>query len=374
MWGPLEQIGQHTRQKQWRTSLLPFLAGSAYLTLLWHGIAADSKQLLVVFLYALSSVGFAMTGYLINEWSDVNQDRRSGKANRLSGIPIGTRASLLTVALAVALLPWSALPSDRLSWLLIASELTLLGLYSFPWPRLKSVPLISNLVDAAYAYTVPVWLTVHTFSITAGAEMPTWLPALLAAVTFTGIRNILIHQCDDMLHDRKAGMTTLPQLLGIRVTGIAIASVRLVELTLNLLVSFIVFNHWPVVGIVMALGWSSLTLFVLLRAQALSVGRHSIDHFGQIVLPLFFLGTLVWSCPLWAVLVPVHLIALVPPYVYQESAIRFRRHVPPMVNRIRVMAGRAVNIMIYILFRLFGVDLRKEQTDALGYLRGKFKG
>lgn len=378
----LRKVSQAVRKEDWQYSLLPALLGLTYLWVWWFGLHSEPSTVLMLILFAFSAVGFAALGYLINETFDVKQDALAGKKNRVAPLSYLVRATLFTTAALVAFVPWRWLPSDNLTWWLLLGELVCLLAYSAPFPRLKDIPFVAEILDMAYAYLIPAILSLHTFSgIGVLYSYHTWQLLLLMGVALTGIRNIVIHRLNDRENDRRSGLLTLPILLGRKRVSVLIAVLIIGECVCTFFALLLPLTERSSAFVLLAV----FVLFILwqffsgqkrLHSVAVDAQRwmHLPDPFPQRILPLLMLALLSMDQPYWIIGLVAHAGLFLPNHVFQEMAILFRRHVPPMVNSTKVVIGRIINLLIYFLFRLFGVDLRKEQTDALGYLRAKFKG
>ena len=375
-------ISRVVRKEDWQYSLLPFLLGLTYLWVWWFELHSNPSTFLMLIFFAISAVGFAALGYLINETFDVEQDTIAGKKNRMVPLSYPVRAIIFLLAAFMAFVPWCWLPSNNLTWWVLISELVCFLVYSAPFPRLKDVPIVAEILDMAYAYLIPAILSLHTFSgIGSPYSYQIWQWLLLVGVALTGLRNILIHRLNDRENDQRSGLLTLPILLGTGWASVLVAALVVIE-------SFCYFSAllllWTERSSALAI-LTAYVLFILLRfffkrissnAAAVSTERwmHLLDPFHQMIFPLLMLLLLAIDQPYWIIGFLIHAGLFLPDHVFQKMVILFRRHVPTTVNKMRVIIGRIVNLLIYLLFNAFGVNLRKENTDALGYLRAKFKG
>jgi 4-hydroxybenzoate polyprenyltransferase len=149
-------------------------------------------------------------GHLINDWFDIEADRRAGKRNVLAPLGPLRRSILVFGFLALAALPWLFLPRNRVNLVALAAEALLLTIYAAPPLRLKERPE-GVLADALYGYTVPFVITWATFGKPLAAPD---LLVLLAWVTLVGLRSILNHQLLDLDNDALSGVRTLAWRIG----------------------------------------------------------------------------------------------------------------------------------------------------------------
>jgi 4-hydroxybenzoate polyprenyltransferase len=382
----LQRISESSRSRDWRLSLLPFIMGCVYLWI-WHfKLPLSGGTLLLITLSLVTATGFAALGYLINEFFDQKHDALAGKANRLTPLSVPMQGGVLLAAILAAFSPWFWLPADGLSWCLIGTQLGLFLLYSLPFPRLKAVPVVSNLVDMGYAYVVPMALSFHTYALYSDGNTRLWFYALLATVALVGFRNILVHQVNDVFNDRRAGMRTLPQVLGPKGTAIALIVLLGAEVSAFLLFGFLLASAEPwmsAIPVFFSIFCAGRVVHlrdkIALRFIPLEEVRHLTDPFYQLVFPTILLFALAVSQPWWMLLLLLHGTALMPWYLFKDAFRAMRAVVPQMrrlmwllVAHVRHWASCMVNYPIYWGFRLFGIDLIREQRSALDFLRSKF--
>lgn len=334
-----------------------------------------------------TTTGFASLGYLINEVFDIRTDLMAGKSNRLAGLSIGYLGVLFGLSISVTLLPWLSLPANKLSYILISAELGSFLLYSLPFPRLKQLPIVSNLLDAAYAYIIPLALSFHTFSLFkpgSNNPQPVFIYLLLLVVALVGFRNILIHQVDDVFNDKRSGLRTLPTLLGptnttylimILLAGEVVITLAWILLMCSLSYLFII--------------W--LTAYLLLLAMRLiripenfnihffSIipYRHLTDHVHQIAFPFFTIimaTAFTWQ---WIFILPFHLLLVLPPIVWSpvKNALNSFIAVFPHYFQQCVIypSTLIVNYTIFFSFLLVGINLKTRRQSAWQVISGLFK-
>jgi len=371
-----------TRAGDWRTTLVPFVLGCVYQWLWWFGIAPGVASVRLVVLSLVTTVGFAAFGYVLNEWCDIADDARAAKPNRLAFVPPWQRATVLFAALLLALTPWAWLPSNALSWVLISAQFGCFLVYSMPFPRLKLTPPLAVLLDAAYAYVLPLWLSFHTYALFAREGYATWVFPLLGAAAVIGVRGILLHQVDDVMNDARSGILTLPRVLGPSATSWAVLVLLLVEVMLfTLFLSTMVMRSDRSLAVVLPLlylGHVGVGLWkgragLSMRFLSIIPQRHLTDQFYQSSFPLAVLALLVFQHPLWCGIVPLHLLLLVSrEKLGQWRTVTLQMAVSMYYGVFRRTLNASINYSIYMLFLLFGVNLKVEKTSALGYLRGRF--
>ena len=140
-------------QGWWKAKAANLLAVLYSVTLITALPLAQALLLLAAALVTI--VGIGGFGHVINDVSDISVDASAGKPNPVARLSPWQRLSLVGVVLAIALLPWLVLPSDRLTIALLLIEFSLLLAYAIPPLRLKQRGIWAMFTDAAYAYALP---------------------------------------------------------------------------------------------------------------------------------------------------------------------------------------------------------------------------
>lgn len=163
-------------------------------------------------------IGFLGIGYLNNDLSDREQDKRAEKNNALFG-KSNLQITLLYFTFALlAFLPWRFLPFDEVSILLIGVELLLFILYSFQPFRLKERGIWGLITDSLYAHVLPAILASWTFYLLIDKAYPyfSWFILSLGIWQFvSGFRNILSHQIKDYKNDLNSNTKTWVNKIGL---------------------------------------------------------------------------------------------------------------------------------------------------------------
>ena len=191
----------------WEFKLLPVLAtGYATAFLLKTSIISLWPQL-VVALVALAVC--AADASVVNDLADFNDDRASGKANRLVGksraFVTATLAGCVLLGLAVAFY-WRSEPLMLSSY---AASWIILTLYSLPPFRLKSRGVLGLLACASGEQLFPSLLIVSVVNRQYTGPMDViWFVSVATWSLSFGLRGILWHQLTDRQNDEKVGLST----------------------------------------------------------------------------------------------------------------------------------------------------------------------
>jgi 4-hydroxybenzoate polyprenyltransferase len=216
-----------SRWPHWSTSKLPFLGAAALLL-------APPKISAVQILAIIATVGcWAAFGYCINDVADRACDLQVGKPNSAADVATPTWASflVLTAIASVALsLFWSADPTGPP---LVLGGLLLASTYSLPPVRFKERGAVGLAIGAAAQWLLPV-LAVSTVQGAGPARLTGWGLAILGLAI--GTRWMAVHQLQDAVADRRAGVRTYasdggsvwPVLLGAFLAEIVLLTTVLV--------------------------------------------------------------------------------------------------------------------------------------------------
>lgn len=208
--------GPLARASDWWHYKLPPLLGVAYLCL-ERGGAPAAAAALPLFLVLATSVGTAAFGHLLNDWSDLEDDRRAGRPSALSRLRPAARLAWLGGALLLAVAPWAALPRSPLVLALFAAELLAFAAYSLPPLRAKERGFVGVVCDALYGHALPVAVFATLFqriASTSGATDLRFLLALVAWKLLQGVASALASQARDRRADRRAGVRTFALAIG----------------------------------------------------------------------------------------------------------------------------------------------------------------
>lgn len=195
----------------WEYKLSPVLA-TAYATafLLKLPILSLWPQLLLT-LIALAACAAYVS--VINDLTDFDDDRASGKANRLAGKSRGFVAAVL----ACCILPGAGIAihwrGEPLLLSLYLASWVAFTLYSLPPIRLKNRGVLGLLADASGAHLFPGLLAVAVvYSRRVGPVDTVWLVSVAVWSLSCGARGILWHQIGDLRNDEKTGLRTFALL------------------------------------------------------------------------------------------------------------------------------------------------------------------
>jgi 4-hydroxybenzoate polyprenyltransferase len=223
----LVRWGRLARWPDWSTSKLPFLGAAALL------LAPPESTAVRVLAVIGTVLCWAAFGYCVNDVADRVRDLQAGKTNRAGNVsPVGW-ALFLTLTATTSLwlsLLWAA---DRAAPVLVLAGLLLAGAYSLPPFRLKERGAMGLAAGAVSQWVLPV-LAISAVQRGGWSRPAAWCLAFLGLAI--GIRWMAIHQLQDIVADRRAGVRTYasrggqmwPVLLGAFVAEVVLLAATLV--------------------------------------------------------------------------------------------------------------------------------------------------
>ncbi|MEI6948696.1 UbiA family prenyltransferase [Paraflavisolibacter sp. H34] len=197
------------RSHEWWGYKLPPLLAIGYATALKNG--ASLLQVGPWLLLSLAAVAIgAVYVSLINDITDIEEDRACGKHNRMAGVAPGLRwiFPVLCLLAGAAFIFFLLLP-DTLSALLYTLPWISFSLYSLPPFRFKTRGFWGVMADAGGSHLFISLFMVARISQVAGRPVDwLWFGAVGAWALLHGLRGILWHQFHDRNHDLQSGTRT----------------------------------------------------------------------------------------------------------------------------------------------------------------------
>jgi hypothetical protein len=367
------------RVKDWWWSKVALLMGMIYLFAAWFNISFE--KFIPLSLLSLTTItGFAGMGYLFNDLFDIEKDKQAGKRNFLAGKSALVVITLFLVSAIFVFVPWWFLPKNKFSIILIGVQLTLFIVYSAPPVRLKERGLAGIVTDSLYAHGIPPVLAAYTFSLAAGYTFATTAIAVLFAwQTTAGFRNILIHQWEDLEADEKSGSKNFVARIGAEKFYPAVK--WLIEAELVLAIAFFkVLCNINLCFLTCTILIAALTLAVLMLYRNKTIPeflnglwRYFPNNVYEKWFPVAYLILLSFADLRFIILLVLHLLLFNFDFYVQSAdklygswkSVAFKG----LLVTFKIWLSYPVNYFIYYLFRIFGVDLKKENLSAGEYLK-----
>ena len=364
------------RISSWRYSFFSFMSGLSYFWLFINSSVVNAEVVMLFLLFSATCFGFAALGYFINDFFDISLDAKAGKTNRISETTPFKKLILFSVILLITMIPWIGLAANLFSWILIGIQILLFLLYSLPHLRFKENWLLSAITDACYAYVIPTLLSYNTYLLFFENKFSYTILWLTGSMFFAGFRNILIHQTNDLMNDKKVGVITFPQRAGLKKTVVTVWICLTVEVCFYIIFLLKLATQHHFLYPLIFLYFISVLInyykyFSKKNKSGTIIQHHFSDHYYQIWIPLLFLLLLLTIDFKWCVFLVLHMLVLVPKHAYNSLISFYRKCVSGLKNifiKIKFIAAFLVNNSIYYTLRIVGVDLKKKKKSLLEYL------
>ena len=203
------QLKKLLRLSHWWNYKVPSMLCFVYFFIGVNNISLKIS-LLHFFLFLLWIIGTGSLGYVLNDIADIKSDRLAGKTNYISSLSFTGRILLILFLIIIALIPWFYLPLNIPLVFLISGEYILFILYSFRPFRLKESLFGGIVADALYGHVIIVLISAMTFNQmgSPGNISYVFFIILFLWQFIKGVRNILLHQIDDIKNDKRSSITT----------------------------------------------------------------------------------------------------------------------------------------------------------------------
>lgn len=205
---PRANLPQTVRAGDWWEFKLSPIFATIYATALLTGSPVYALWPLLLLSLAALVPGAAYVS-VINDLTDLEDDRAGGKRNRLEGKSRAFAAAVLAGCLLPGVVISFSWRGDPLLLSLYLAAWLAFSLYSIPPVRLKRRGAPGLLADAAGAHLFPTLVVVVlVFRWRGAAVEPAWFGAVAVWSLCFGLRGNLWHQLSDRAHDERAGLRT----------------------------------------------------------------------------------------------------------------------------------------------------------------------
>ena len=299
-------------QDWWEPKLAPILS-IGLLTIHVYAFESASNGLgFLFFLFVSLGIGASYVS-LINDYTDLEEDLKAGKSNRLIGVAKWKQLLLISAALVGIFIAIYILLPFVEGLLLFLGALFVYTLYSVPPFRLKNRGGWGVLSDSLGAHVFPsmgIFAILSQFMI----ESVDWIALLLIGIwsLFYGLRGILGHQYSDLENDELVGLNTFA-------TGFPIDKVRQMEWLILLveqlaLVGLLLYFKLGLLllllilyfGYVLLLRWKGNMRFVIILHPPQPDWNIVMSAYYQVVLPIGLLGLLGKVYPWVYLMIPIY--------------------------------------------------------------------
>lgn len=206
----INHLAKTTRSPEWWDYKITSILGTVYATLYFNQFFPSGS----IFFFMLAAlVPCASYVSLINDWTDLEEDKLAGKENRLEGKSRGYALALIFACLSIGLIVSFFL--SKLSLILYCCAWIVFSLYSLPPFRLKKRGILGVVADASGSHLFPQLFAVSALYDWYQKDVDlNWIGAVAVWSIASGLRGILWHQLKDKSNDLAAGVGTFVQRQG----------------------------------------------------------------------------------------------------------------------------------------------------------------
>jgi 4-hydroxybenzoate polyprenyltransferase len=245
------------RINDWWLYKIPSILSIAYATALTSSYHIYFSIPRILFLFAALIFG-AIYASIVNDATDINIDRISGKINRMENLSKKTRILLIVGCLAIGSIFSYFLYNDKISFYLSLLPWLAFSLYSIPPVRLKDKKIWGVIACAMGEHVLPNAIMVSSINYYFNENINLYWFFLITLWSLCyGLRVIMAHQFLDQENDSKAGVNTFVSSLSFQILNkleIIILILEIITLLLILIyLNFLVIYIFLVVYIIIAI-------------------------------------------------------------------------------------------------------------------------
>lgn len=269
------------RFDEWYDSKVPMLLLPVFYTILIEKNATIVAALRNVFLLIFFDATFLAFGYLINDYADMDVDKKAGKVKLMHQLPMRVSKCLVIGTAVIGCIPVLFVSHEWETFLVLAVIYFFGSSYSARPLRFKERGVWGLLVSSTAQRCFPLLLIPVLFeqSVTIGYLF--WL--LLSFCV--GIRYILVHQYIDAENDRKSGVETYA-IDNLSKVAFLIKCTFVIEIIVNILLLFPVCREYRwTLG--MIAGYTCLSV-IRWRGCKMVYGHGGLYSFEQVPLEDFY--------------------------------------------------------------------------------------
>jgi len=308
------------RVGDWWSFVIPPILGIGYMGILVQDNSISNRHALSMLLLLLSTVGMASFGFLLNQWTDREEDALGGKQNTTANLAFRPVLGLLILSALLASLPWCFHDFSLLQWTCIGLQFGTLLIYHVPPIRAKNHSVLAVLLDSLYSsvfYSLLAWSLFQ--------ELQSAQTMLLLVWCFgKGLRNIILHQIQDQSADAASGRITLAHRFGLRSLRTAVLLVIFPAETFAGIIWMAAVDV-PMAVLALYTGWSLVAFIQAISNDGESPKLSALNHGFELILPYSTIALLMWKDPKWWFF--LHFLLFPRPFVflYRHFKIRLKK-------------------------------------------------
>lgn len=202
---------KYIRLKDWWNYILPPVFGIYFLGLLNNPIVDFYATVIDFLCFFFLTVSVAAFGFLLNEYTDIEDDEKAKKINVLREVKNPKIYFLFFGLILLIIISYATLGWSYPTLMLLLLQLLFFILYSVKPFRLKRYPFVAIILDALYSGTI-FYMIAFLLSSETNSKDIVILSIIFIWSFVKGIRNILHHLMMDKLNDERLSYNTLATL------------------------------------------------------------------------------------------------------------------------------------------------------------------
>jgi 1,4-dihydroxy-2-naphthoate octaprenyltransferase len=259
---PMRKLLNFTRHNEWWEYKLVPLLTVGYASIYFNNYNFNVSIIRLLILLVAVIVGATYVS-IINDLTDIDEDAKAGKNNRMADKPYWLRALLVIACILIGVYFGYIIYPDTVSILFYSMSWIVFTLYSVPPFRLKKRGLWGVFCDASGAHLFPALLVAYNLSTVVNISCNiTWLTAIGIWALAYGLRGILWHQFYDRDNDLASNTTTFATRINPANFRIPETVLFILEIGAFSIMLFYLFNLFILLSIVCYL------LLVIIRIKA----------------------------------------------------------------------------------------------------------
>jgi 4-hydroxybenzoate polyprenyltransferase len=301
------------RSNEWWEYKFPPILAVAYMIAFYSGVAAINLYPLLIFILFSLLTG-AIYVSILNDITDIKDDAKAGKINRMAGLSLTKKLVFLFIPVFSAAIITFVLRKNIFAASMYVLSYVCFTFYSAPPFRFKKKGYAGIIADAGGSQLFPSLFVASylSASLLCIISLHQFLLIGIWSLCF-GLRGILWHQFHDMDNDKKSGTKTVVRQWSdnkTRITGIVIIAVEFISIVL-LLINFkivIAFYSLAVYFLYLLISHVKWQVKLIVLKPVAADYTIILNEYYQVFLPVSILLSLSFQQPAFLFYLAMHLL------------------------------------------------------------------
>jgi 4-hydroxybenzoate polyprenyltransferase len=301
------------RSNEWWEYKLPPILAVAYMIAFYSGAPAANLYPLLIFIL-LSLLTGAVYVSILNDITDINDDAKAGKTNRMAGLSLTKKLVFLFIPVLSAAVITFVLRKNIFTASMYVLSYACFTLYSVSPFRFKKKGYAGIIADAAGSQLFPTLFVASylSWSLLCIISLHQYLLIGIWSLCF-GLRGILWHQFHDMDNDKRSGTETVvrqwsdktTRITGVVIIGIEFISVVLLLISFKIVIAFYSLAIYFLYLLISHIKWQVKLIVLKPVATDYTI---ILNEYYQVFLPVSILLSLSFQQPAFLCYLAIHLI------------------------------------------------------------------